>query len=509
MSLEDLVERLDQRFRLLTGGSRTALGHRRTLEATITWSYDLLNDAERTVLRRLSVFSGSFDLEAAEAICSTGSLETFEVDDLIGSLVGKSLVLAERTSESLRYRLLESIREYAARELSRTDGEAEAESARDAHSAFYLSLAERLAPSLVGPDQGRLLKRLDFEWDNLKATFAHYLTEPPDREAILRLGVALERFLWNRDHVEILSTLQEAARDDGAPLELRVRALHIIVFLMNTIWEDTNVPRRLSEEALVLARTGNDLKSLALAASAVEAMSYVAPRPDAEPSPSGPREDAVALARRLSDPSVLCLALICRGIAQPDTQRQFFEEALSVARETNDVFLVCLAETDVAIAELSEGQLEPARAHLEETIAVAEQVGNVLALTYLWSHLGSVLVLQQRYDEAAALIRRTLIECRRRGMSISMATEVANLAYCASRAGDPTTASVLYGSADAMFTAHAARGQRVDKEETCASLWSEDQSRLRVLLCDEEYERLHRQGGELTLEQTVRLCLSR
>ena len=354
-----------------------------------------------------------------------------------------------------------------------------------------------------------MLKRLDFEWDNLKATFAHYLTEPPDREAILRLGVALERFLWNRDHVEILSTLQEAARDDGAPLELRVRALHIIVFLMNTIWEDTNVPRRLSEEALVLARTGDDLKSLALAASAVEAMSYVAPRPDAEPSPSGPREDAVALARRLSDPSVLCLALICRGIAQPDTQRQFFEEALSVARETNDVFLVCLAETDVAIAELSEGQLEPTRAHLEETIAVAEQVGNVLALTYLWSHLGSVLVLQQRYDEAAALIRRTLIECRRRGMSISMATEVANLAYCASRAGDPTTASVLYGSADAMFTAHAARGQRFDQEETCASLWSEDQSRLRVLLCDEEYERLHRQGGELTLEQTVRLCLSR
>jgi hypothetical protein len=178
-----------------------------------------------------------------------------------------------------------------------------------------------------------------------------------------------------------------------------------------------------------------------------------------------------------------------------------------VARETNDVFLVCLAQTDVAIAEMREGQLDLARAHLEETIAVAEQVGNVLALTYLWSHLGDVLVLQQRCNEAAAPIRRSLIECRRRGMSTSMATEVANLAYCASRASDPTTASLLYGSADAMFTAHAARGQRVAREEACASLWSDDQSRLRGLLGDEEYERLHRNGGELTLEETVRLCL--
>ena len=268
MSLGDLVDRLDQRFRLLTGGSRTALGRRQTLEATITWSYELLNDAERTMLRRLSVFAGSFDLEAAEAICSATALEAFEVDDLIGSLVAKSLVIAERTSEFFRYRLLESIREYAARRLSETDGEAEAMSTRSAHAAYYLTLAERLAPDLVGPDQGRVLRRLDYEWDNLSAAFAHFLAEPSDHVAILRLGVALERYIWNRDHVEVLGTLLEAARDDRAPLRLRVKTLHLVVFLMNTIWDDMNVPRRISEEALLLARTGDDLVSLALAASA-------------------------------------------------------------------------------------------------------------------------------------------------------------------------------------------------------------------------------------------------
>ena len=436
MSIADLVARLDQRFRLLTGGSRTALGRRQTLEATIAWSYELLNDAERAVLRRLSVFSGSFDLEAAEVVCSTDALEAFEVDDLIGSLVAKSLVMAERTSDYMRYRLLESIREYAARKLADSDGEAEVMSARSAHAAFYLSLAERLAPGLVGPDQGRLLRRLDFEWDNLKATFAHFRAEPSDHVAILRLGVAIERFLWNRDHVEILALLRDPARDGDAPVELRAKALYVVVFLMNTIWDDLTVPRRLSEEALELARAGDDPGLLALAASGFEAMSHVAPYSEGEPRPGGPLEDAVALARRLSDPRVLCLSLVCRGIAQPESGREFYEEALQIARQTADVFLVCLAETDLIITEIREGQLDVARAHLEETIAVAEDVGNVLALIYLWSNLGTVLLLQREFDEAAAAIRRALLECRRRGLSTSIGAAVAALARCASEKGE-------------------------------------------------------------------------
>ena len=509
MSLRDIVDRLDQRFRLLTGGSRTALGRRRTLEATITWSYELLNDAERTILRRLCVFSGSFDLGAAEAICSSKALEAFEVDDLIGSLVAKSLVIAERTSEFLRYRLLESIREYAARRFSDTDGEAEAMNARSAHAAFYLALAERLAPDLVGPDQGCVLRRLDYEWDNLSAAFAHFLAEPPDHEAILRLGVAIERYLWNRDHVEVLGSLLEAARDDSAPLKLRVKTLHLVVFLMNTIWEDMNVPRRISEEALLLARTGDDLVSLALAASAVEAMSYVAPNPEHEPSLVAPVEDAVALARTLSDPSVLCLALVCRGIAEPESKGRWFEEALLVARQTEDVFLVCLAQTDVAITEFWEGQFDVAREHLIDTIAVAEEVGNVLDLIYLWAHLGSVLALQEIFDDAAVAIRRCLISCRRRGLSTSVAMNVANLARCASGQDDEETAALLYGAAESMFAAHRAKGQRFELNEALLSSWSNDQARLRESMGDDVYERLYRQGSNLTLEQTVNLCLGR
>jgi len=104
MSLATSDRRLDHRFRLLTGGSRNALPRQQTLGATVAWSFDLLNNSERQVLRRLSVFVGSFDLDAAEAVCTTEGVESFEVIDLLGSLVNKSLVTADRTATTLRYR---------------------------------------------------------------------------------------------------------------------------------------------------------------------------------------------------------------------------------------------------------------------------------------------------------------------------------------------------------------------------------------------------------------------
>jgi predicted ATPase len=114
MSLGHLSERLDQRFRLLTGGSRTALARQRTLQAMVDWSFDLLSQHEKDVLCRLSVFSGGFELEAAEAIGARGAIEAFDVADLLASLINKSLVVAERSPGAIRYRLLETIRQYAA-----------------------------------------------------------------------------------------------------------------------------------------------------------------------------------------------------------------------------------------------------------------------------------------------------------------------------------------------------------------------------------------------------------
>lgn len=168
MSVEDLHERLDQRFSLLSGGSRNALPRQQTLGAMVAWSYDLLNEFEREVFRRLTVFVNGFDLRAAEAVCTNESIESYELDDIIGSLVAKSLVVAERGDTFLRYRLLDTIRQFAADRLLEVEGEFGMGEARQGHAEYFLGLCEAAEPFLEGgSDQAQWLNRLEQEWDNL------------------------------------------------------------------------------------------------------------------------------------------------------------------------------------------------------------------------------------------------------------------------------------------------------------------------------------------------------
>jgi len=192
LSLTELHDRLDQRFRLLTGGSRTALERQQTLRATVEWSYSLLTAAEQLLLRRLSVFAGSFDLAAAEGVCGFDDIEVFEVAALVGSLVDKSLVAAEPAFTAFRYRLLETIRLYAAERLAEAGNQAAAVAA--AHCTHFLSVAEAAAAHLTGPDQGSWLARLHADQANLRRAAAHATNRPDGTALVLRLGVALDRY---------------------------------------------------------------------------------------------------------------------------------------------------------------------------------------------------------------------------------------------------------------------------------------------------------------------------
>ncbi len=187
MSLGELDERLVGCFRLLTGGSRTALPRQRTLQAAFDWSFDLLSRAEQLVLMAMSVFSGSFDLEAAEALCSSEAVSATDVADLVGSLVAKSLVVAQRSSGSLRYSLLEPVRQYGAERLSATDGAAALERARSDHAEYYLQLAERAEPMILGADQAHWLKKLSSDWDNFRSALGYLLSQPCRSEEVLRM----------------------------------------------------------------------------------------------------------------------------------------------------------------------------------------------------------------------------------------------------------------------------------------------------------------------------------
>jgi predicted ATPase/DNA-binding XRE family transcriptional regulator len=200
---EQVATRLDQRFRLLTGGARTALPRQQTLVATLNWSYDLLSKAERRLFERLAVFSGGWTLEAAESVCAGPGVASEDVLDLLAQLTRKSLVLAEAAAAGAeRYALLESVREYARQRLA-TRGVGESTALRERHAAFYASLAERLDPELPpgqrhepGPDLADEQVHVQAEYDNLRSMLAWCLESGRPAPGF-RAGSALGRFwMW-------------------------------------------------------------------------------------------------------------------------------------------------------------------------------------------------------------------------------------------------------------------------------------------------------------------------
>ena len=205
LPVEQINARLDNRFRLLTGGSRDALPRQQTLRALIDWSYDLLTEAEKALLCRLSVFAGGWTLDAAEKVVAGEGLEgevveDFEVLDLLTSLVDKSLVIYEEREEGeARYGLLETVRQYAAERLAEGEG---ADQMERRHAGWALALAEEAEPQLTSPEQGVWLTRLEAEHDNLRAALGWCERGMGQRaQEGLRLTGALWRFWWVRGHV--------------------------------------------------------------------------------------------------------------------------------------------------------------------------------------------------------------------------------------------------------------------------------------------------------------------
>jgi non-specific serine/threonine protein kinase len=196
LSVEQIAARLDQRFRLLTGGSRAALPRQQTLRATLDWSHDLLTEPERALLRRLAVFAGGWLVEAAEAVVADEGLDAAEVLDLLLRLVDRSLVQAEPgVSAETRYRLLETVRQYG---LERLREAGEAEAVRDRHLRWYVDLAERAEPALRGRELVVWLDRLEAEHGNIRAAL-HWARERGAADLGLRVAGALTRApIWRR-----------------------------------------------------------------------------------------------------------------------------------------------------------------------------------------------------------------------------------------------------------------------------------------------------------------------
>jgi len=509
MSLRHLCERLGQRFRLLTGGGRTVLPRQQTLQATVEWSFDLLSRAERETIRRLSVFVGGFELEGAEAVCVTDETDAVDVLDLLGSLVDKSLVVAERGTASVRYRLLETIRQYSAQDLVKSADAAQVQQVRDRHADFLLDMVQAAGDDSLWLPRGGWLRRLDLEWDNLRAAFAH-LAATARTEDVLRLGVSLHRFAISRGHAEVLGYLRAAvARSDQAPSALLASALLVTsrltgVFLRFDASERATA-REHAHQALSMARHLADRRVEAGALGLLAAAAYFDHDPGTMLSLAA---QAAAVARETGDSQVIGEALSMQAIAYGDDARRLRLEALECFRRSGDDLFAANELHMLSGLDVRDGLIDAAGAHLTEAIELAEQLGDELFLFFFRSDLGIQLLLQGKYAEAAQVNRRNLLVARRIGVGLEVGEVVFGAACCATWQEDFPRAARLHGAADAEINAALELGTVVFSPAE-QRLRESEQRKLRGLMGDDPFERAYQSGAGLSPGEAVQLALGR
>jgi tetratricopeptide (TPR) repeat protein len=500
LSLADLHDRLGQRFRLLTGGSRTALPRQQTLQATVEWSYSLLTGAERTLLGRLSVFAGSFDLDAAEAVGRSGGIAAFDVADLLGSLVDKSLVVAEPAGPALRYRLLETIRQYAAERVAEA-GRAEAAALAAAHCAHFLAAAEAAAPHPTGPGQARWVARLDADQANLRRAVDYAAGLPDGTACVLRLGAALGRYwevrFWNQEALALLVPVlnrPQAGTDPG----LFAAALVTAGLAANHC--DQAAAVRLAEQGVEFGRQHGDDQLITESLTILCFAYCYAGQPD-KALPLG--QEAAERALRLGDDVVLGRSLVAflmtSTLIDPARSAQLLTQAIACTKRSGDQLMIYYLHHNAGCDALRAGDIPAARVHLEQAAQVAQairQSGHHLPI-----NLGWVLREEGDPDGARSMFEEGLRISRRNRTRSGLAYSSLALACLATDFGDWHRAVVLHGAAQAFLDPTGERWQEPEARYRRDSL-----GRLRARLGSEQFERAYAHGMALTLEEALDLA---
>jgi len=423
LSVNQIRERLHDRFRLRAGGGRTAVARQRTLEAAVGWSYDLLADDERRLLARLSVFSSGWTLETAEQVCSGRGIDRGDILDLLSRLVDKSLVIFEDAGADPRYRLLETIRQYARDRLVQSG---EIAAVGHAHLDCFLALAREAEPKISGAGQAAWLSRLDTEHDNMRTAIDWSLGEPARRAD----GLALATCVWwfwskrgyfseGRQHLERALAAQDHGRADAEARAL-IGLLHLATF--GGDWEAS---RALVERALAAARTA---------------------------------EDAWA------EGYALDFAAILEAETGGDLTRclEFARDARAAAlRSTSPVAWqpLALAMRLIGYDALQAGRLDDASRRFEEVIALLRTHGEIWSIAILLTDLAGLRVLEGRHDEARACTHEALSCAQqirdRRGVGWCLQT----IAMLEAAAGRAQRAAWLYGAGQAALESVGATGQ--------------------------------------------------
>jgi DNA-binding CsgD family transcriptional regulator len=405
------------------------------LRASVDWSYALLTGPERVVFGRLAAFAGGFDLAAAQAVGAGGGLGRRQVLDLLALLVDKSLVAGEESQGCTRYRLLETVRQYALEKLGESG---EADVVRGRHRDHYTALAARLDRPTDG-DPGRQVKRLEADIDNLRVAFQWSL-ELSDRETALRLASSLQPLWLGRSRMlEGLAWFDAALAADPATTEpiapqVRVRALADVSELDS--WTDSPRNMTLADQAVTLAR---QLGDPALLGRALAAAGYAAGYRAEAGRPYF--EEASALARQEGDTwtlaQILCWQTFTAAVSgDPVAARSAGQEGLALARQTGNDLLsrTCRLWTGQAMA--AQGDLRPARALLSDLLAEAEADRARVSQLYGLAKLGNTLAFMGQPEQARAAGEASIAIADDLGVAVLAGNGYSCLGYAAMAAGD-------------------------------------------------------------------------
>ncbi len=458
MSVAQLNDRLEHRFDVLTSGRRAALPRQQTLAATVDWSFDLLSEQEKALFRRVSVFVDGFELEAAESVCASADVAPATVAEHLASLVDKSLVAVEQHGGHYRYRLQETLHQYAAERLddvTPSDGApSESSVMSDAHATCYLTMADASESQLRGRSFFEQMKRLDREDSNLRAAIEHALATRRGVDLVVRQFWSAQRY-WRESRLpaRALSLLDQALEEAGSDVSVvdRARAQFVRSKLLFNV--DGRLQIDAASAALDLARAAGD-KTLEAEVMAQLGRSLAENGRGAEALVTCAA--AVELARARQDPLLLGTVLGHFGstaiLTGDPRAEEVFLEALALTETTGDAYAATSINTNFSLRLIDESRFADARRRL----VTALELNNFelwSSTLYAYNDLAFATLVEGDPLQASQLSTAVLRYCRLNGLLTLTPYVVLNLASCAGRLGRWDLGATLHGGAQVLLSA--------------------------------------------------------
>ncbi|MGD8402317.1 MAG: adenylate/guanylate cyclase domain-containing protein [Anaerolineales bacterium] len=512
LSVEQIAERLDDRFRLLTGGSRTALPRQQTLRALIDWSYALLTDSEKALFRRLAVFVGGWTLEAAEAVCAGDEFESYEVLDLLTEIVDKSLVQVDESGETIRYKRLETIRQYAREKLLETD---EAIDVRDRHLDYYIEYANILEKDYINPYQYDIIDKMRLEYDNIRSALswavdnniekaARLLSTSATSWSFVMIGHISEVRDWCSAVIARLdSLLEETSGSTNGLLKLKARILdRYSQALMNL--GNHQASRAAAEESIQLARESKDTQTLIDALGSLGHCALYAGDPEGALEAA---KEGIELGESLDADRELIWALdamthIYHLKGDDEEVRKNFSRIDEILKKAGIPTDPVYKSGFLIEQAVKHGDMDKAEKYMESILEIMLERRDNYMLATMQSMFAHALRQKGDLDKATFYYRRTIRQWQERGHRAAVAHQLECFGLIAMARERPARAVKLFGAAEALReVSHSVRTPDEQKE------FKDARTSLQLGMDEDEFNRVWEEGRSITTERAIEFAL--